>query len=1418
MYESLVTSAPSPIAEAVSKLGTARNIHQARDLILDLFRTLIRYISMISLACHVQIGASNNLDSKPSIELLQKIRFQQRLTEKEWLKITQQILLPFGKNPDLFPIPELVSLFFGISSDKTSEPQIIDQLLEMQESALLAASETEIQVRQWFSSFMPLFIDFLQTISFLASYELVLPKENYVESWTGATKAKNILFLNNKIEISKDKVLLIDAQKKPILLLWPFVLVNCPSPGVDKQIFFLEGNGRYGAKFVSLPSNFELQDEDFWDWFGDNVLKTKDHLALDTIEKPPYPGLSTFTSKDADIFFGREREVESFINRMKLHSLLVIAGTSGAGKSSFLQAGVIPNLTNCQAITFRPGSRPIANLTACLNKKGIKIDDLFSLLNDDPKALSNILRNISIKNNQTILLILDQFEEIFTLCLDESERNLFAIALAQASGSLEQDVRITIILRDDFLIRARELPKLGELITQGLELLTIPSSNDLIRILVEPAHRAGYKFEDEQIPVEMVKSIVGRASALPLLAFFAVQLWNVRDRQFKLLRRKTYDNMGGVGATLAKHAEEVIEQLSQEERKLVREAFRRLVTSEGTRAILTKQELMQVLGNTSHAETLLEKLISARLLTAYEGEGGIDSIEVIHEVLLSAWPRLVRWNQEDAEGARLRDQLLAAARQWQERGRPKGLLWRDEALLDYELWRLRHPEKLTETEDAFASESLKEKAKSKLRNRVLLSFAAIVLIAFSAVSYWQYWQTKNQTLNLYEEQGRQELLSGKFDRALVYLSAAYSGGNNNPSLRFLIGQALQRFNKRNNISLKGHTAMVFSASFSPDSKKVVSASADNNANIWEISTGKLLLSLGHTDAVTFAIFSPDGKQIATASFDGIARIWDSETGKLLKTFSGHTGKINSAMFNHNAKQLITAGLDGYAIVWNIFDGQILTKLAHQANVTSASFSPDDSFIVTSCSDQNARIWDSRGKELTVLKGHTDQINSAMFSPDNNLIVTVSSDNIAKIWNAHTGTFLRNLEGHTAVITSVSFSPNGLQIATSSVDRTIRIWDREKGKPLVVLEAQDYPFNHITFSPNGLYLAAASQDYTIKIWDVSSQQQSPSKVSEIVAQNIPLKFQDGTIIPSTNIPTQNNNIFSNQQLTNNVFLSSHFLRPIQLETYQFDTVKFNAKGEVIEKHKGEAQYFSEDLGNGVKLDMVAIPSGIFMMGANQKEDNAYPEEYPLHQVSVEAFYLGKFEITQAQWKAIMNNNPSTFQGDNLPVESFSWYDAMEFCYRLSQKTGHLYRLPTEAEWEYACRVGTSTPFSFGETINSEFFNYDGNNPYANAPRTIYRQKTIPVGSLGIANGFGLYDMHGNVDEWCLDKDLNIENKSYVGAPTNGSAWMESAREKAFHMTRGGTYNVGSRNCRCAYRPSEYPDTTTAYHGLRVVMKK
>ena len=279
-------------------------------------------------------------------------------------------------------------------------------------------------------------------------------------------------------------------------------------------------------------------------------------------------------------------------------------------------------------------------------------------------------------------------------------------------------------------------------------------------------------------------------------------------------------------------------------------------------------------------------------------------------------------------------------------------------------------------------------------------------------------------------------------------------------------------------------------------------------------------------------------------------------------------------------------------------------------------------------------------------------------------------------------------------------------------------------------------------------------------------------------------------------------------------------PKSAGSYEFDVITVNffirhtfwemSIAEEIKRKKGEAQYFTEDLGNGITLDMVYIPGGKFKMGTKEKkierlvkkfDGKGYRREKPLHKVTVQPFFMGKFQVTQAQWKAIaslpkverdLDSDPSYFKDDNRPVERVNWYDAVEFCARLCKKTGREYRLPSEVEWEYACRAGTKTPFHFGETITGKLANYDASYTYADELEEKYRTKTTQVGQFP-PNAFGLYDMHGNVWEWCAD----TWHDNYEGSPTDGSAWTQGGNE-TFSPLRGGSWHEAPSRCRSAYR--------------------
>ena len=298
--------------------------------------------------------------------------------------------------------------------------------------------------------------------------------------------------------------------------------------------------------------------------------------------------------------------------------------------------------------------------------------------------------------------------------------------------------------------------------------------------------------------------------------------------------------------------------------------------------------------------------------------------------------------------------------------------------------------------------------------------------------------------------------------------------------------------------------------------------------------------------------------------------------------------------------------------------------------------------------------------------------------------------------------------------------------------------------------------------------------------------------------------------------------SEQQLSNSI---AKPLWKVLTEIIGEKVTKSNVKSLInkwsaIDRYSAQATGFIQDLANDTQLEMMLIPGGTFMMGSPPEELEHQEDESPQHSVTVQPFFMGKYPITQAQWRFVaqlpqvnkeLKPDPSNFKGDNRPVEGVSWEDAVEFCLRLSQYTGRTYSLPSEAQWEYACRAGTTTPFHFGETITTDLANYNGNYVYGQGLTGVYRGKTTAVGSFGVANNFGLYDMHGNVWEWCQDH----WHSNYESEPTDESAWLSNKEDSNKRMLRGGSWVNNPGTCRSACRIGNILAVSTYYIGFRVV---
>lgn len=233
---------------------------------------------------------------------------------------------------------------------------------------------------------------------------------------------------------------------------------------------------------------------------------------------------------------------------------------------------------------------------------------------------------------------------------------------------------------------------------------------------------------------------------------------------------------------------------------------------------------------------------------------------------------------------------------------------------------------------------------------------------------------------------------------------------------------------------------------------------------------------------------------------------------------------------------------------------------------------------------------------------------------------------------------------------------------------------------------------------------------------------------------------------------------------------------------------------------------KDFTNSIGMKFVWIPPGSFMMGSPKDEREREPNETQHKVTLTKGFFMDVYTVTQEQWQAVMGNNPSRFRGArNLPVEQVSWHECQEFAKKLREKDKKPYRLPTEAEWEYACRGGTTTPFSFGETISTEQANYCGDFTYGNGKKGVYRKNTTPVGSFP-PNAFGLYDMHGNLFQWCQDW--------YGEYPQNDVVDPKGPDKRDFRVLRGGSSSILPGYCRSAFRHGYLPGLRNPGIGFRL----
>lgn len=840
----------------------------------------------------------------------------------------------------------------------------------------------------------------------------------------------------------------------------------------------------------------------------------------------PYKGLLFFDESDAGLFFGRETLTEHLTNRVadlivdSSSRFLAVVGASGSGKSSLVRAGLAVELKQAgwDVYIFTPGAEP-------------------------SKALEIQLETIQARaGSEPLLILVDQFEETFTLCRDESERVSFVEGLLNVAQEPSKKMSVVISLRADFYSHCAQYAALRQAVSAKQEYIGQMTVEELRRAIEEPARRGGWEFEAGL--VDLLLNDIGaqgagnpEPGALPLLSHALLSTWE--HRQGRTLTLNGYQASGGVRGAIAETAENVFtDQLNQTQQELARDVFLRLTElgegTEDTRRRATLNELVRQSAEAPQLRAVLNTLAEARLITLNE-----DSAEVAHEALIREWQRLHGWLTQDRESLLLHRHLTESAQEWEARGRDPAELYRGARLAQAREWNSIYEKKLNAAERDFLTASIEQEQQDvleretqrqreleaaqklveterqssvrlRLRNRVIsiVGLLAFVLAAF-ALTFGLQSSRNAQTAQVAQAtaQAANTQVVDNFTRSEAQRLAAEATNllNGDPGKSELSALLSVRsmnllYTSSGDAALSraalmspkprqfiGHTDVIFGIAFSPDGRYLATVSVDKTARLWDLASGESIrLFSGHTDDIGGVAFSPDGKYLATASFDRTARLWDVATGKTVQLFRNTALMEFGPAFSPDGKYLVTGSSDGTTRLWDVATGKTVHEfVGHGGKVYQVAFSPDGKYIATASEDKTARLWDTATGELVqVLEGHEKAVVFIQFSPDGSLVVTSGEDHSIRLWETASGQQVRLFAGHQDWVQALAFSPDGKYLLSGSHDRTVRLWEVKTGQ-LIHIFSHPLVVEAVAISPNGEYLATGGDDRIVRVWNLQA---------------------------------------------------------------------------------------------------------------------------------------------------------------------------------------------------------------------------------------------------------------------------------------------------------------------------------------------
>ena len=880
----------------------------------------------------------------------------------------------------------------------------------------------------------------------------------------------------------------------------------------------------------------------------------------------PYRGLRAFEEQDAPFFFGRETVTADVLKRMSLcvdgTGLLVVSGVSGAGKSSLLRAGVLPQIrgTGLAAapeaawwprLLFTPGPAPLDVLAVQVaHVGGVDAGAVRRGLDDDPSRFALTARQAALAQpggppeapgtpprKHRLLLVVDQFEQVFTQCPDEKQRQAFITALcaAAAGDGKEQDPAALILLgvRADFEARCADYPQLAGAI-QDRYLVTLMTERQLRMAITEPAKRAGSSVDEDLVDVLLHElstrqpgssaaipgpSSVSGAGILPLLSHALDQAW--RSRAGDVLTLTDYDRTGGIQGAVADSAQHAYDSLTPAQQAAARQIFTRLTATTTDRVDTAERASRAELAEGKDAaqehdvEAVLEAFASQRLLTLAAG-----TVEISHEVLLTSWPLLRdTWLAETHDDRIVRTRLDNAAAEWGSRSRDPSYLYSGSLLETATATAgrisadpVRYPP-LSRTERDFLGASERARHRRVRRRQGVIAFLVVLVVGFASAAFLAARANQETATE------RDAALSGQL------VTESEDLGLNDPILAKQESLAAWQIDPSNQAAryamltaatlpgtgiLKSDGSFVDAVAYSPDGKILATGSGDGIVRLWDVATqrqiGDPLGTFSYARWIYSVAFSPDGKIVAAAGKDGVVRLWDVATHHLIGTpFSGDVSAIYSIAFSPHGDLLAAGHSDGTVQFWAVPSGQQIGSPLHAGTVHSVAFSPDGTMLATggydSANHGTVQLWDVNSRqpigapiEKNILTSIVNILTvfSVAFSPDGKTLAAGEGDGTVLLLNVTTrketgSVFAEN----SSEIPSLAFSPDGNFLAGGNDQGMAQLWDvatvQRIGIPLMT---DNRAVDSVAFSPDGTTLATGSSDGTARLWDVKLDDNDP----------------------------------------------------------------------------------------------------------------------------------------------------------------------------------------------------------------------------------------------------------------------------------------------------------------------------------------